>query len=138
MTEKTEVEFKYYTQKAGDVARQLCFAGIAIIWLFHTAANGDGEAAKVAIPDHFKSSAGWLIAALVVDAAQYLAGSVLWGIALYMHPTGDAYSNQTANKAAIGLSTLLIAVKLILVSFAYWYLYDAVTGSTLWNTITPG
>ena len=131
--ELTEDEFKYYTQKAGDISRQLGFAGIAIIWLFHAAVTGDKTVTQLAIPLEFFEPLKWLIWALSIDAGQYLFGSLLWGIAFSKHPTVAAYSNHLSNQIAIAASVLFIAVKLIVIVIAYWYLYLAVTSRVIWQ-----
>lgn len=66
-------DFKWYSEKASDVARQLSFAGIAIIWIFKA---GDGIQAK--IPNDLILPLGFLCAALAFDLLQYLSGTIIW------------------------------------------------------------
>lgn len=73
--EKYLDEFKWYSGKASDVARQLSFAGIAIIWIFKT---GDGIQAK--IPNDLILPLGFLCLALAFDLLQYLSGTIIWDI----------------------------------------------------------
>lgn len=71
--EKYLDEFKRYSGKTSDVARQLSFAGIAIIWIFKT---GDGIQAK--IPNDLILPLGFLCMALASDLLQYLLGTIIW------------------------------------------------------------
>ncbi|SRR6266542_5611287 len=62
-----------YTSKASEIIRQLCLAGIAIIWLFKNSDNNE------AILDPFLI---WplitLSLALFVDLLQYIIGGQTW------------------------------------------------------------
>ena len=60
--------------KASDVARQLAFAGIALIWIFH--ARGG---APIAIPQPLVAPAALFICGLGFDLLQYLCGALIWG-----------------------------------------------------------
>ncbi len=59
--------------KASDIVRQLSFAGIALIWLFHTDSK-EGTAL-----DQGLLRAAWFIfLTLLLDFLQYLVGTVIW------------------------------------------------------------
>ena len=60
--------------KASDVARQLAFAGIALIWIFHP--NG---ANPIAVPALLVWPAALFICGLGFDLLQYMAGAFIWG-----------------------------------------------------------
>lgn len=60
--------------KASDVARQLAFAGIAAIWVFH---QGSGSA--VAVPAALIGPAALFIGGLACDLLQYVSGTLIWG-----------------------------------------------------------
>ena len=60
--------------KASDVARQLAFAGIALIWIFH-----ERGAAPIAIPRALVAPAALFICGLGFDLLQYLCGALIWG-----------------------------------------------------------
>lgn len=66
--------YETYTSKAGDVGRQLAFAGIAVIWLL------DGHPDTLTFPPILL----WALAAfgiyLVADFLQYIVASAVWGI----------------------------------------------------------
>jgi hypothetical protein len=60
--------------KASDVARQLAFAGIALIWIFHPAGPD-----PVALPHPLLLPAGCFVLGLGFDLLQYAMGSLIWG-----------------------------------------------------------
>lgn len=60
--------------KASDVARQLAFAGIAIIWVFHQGSGG-----TVAMPIALIGPAALFIGGLACDLLQYVSGTLIWG-----------------------------------------------------------
>ena len=64
-----------HSEKASDVQRQLAFAGIAIIWIFHI-----GEEFDQKIPNQLTISAVLLSSALAFDLFHYLSASIMWGI----------------------------------------------------------
>ena len=60
--------------KASDVARQLAFAGIALIWIFHP-----HDAGPVALPQPLLLPAALFVAGLGFDLLQYVTGALIWG-----------------------------------------------------------
>lgn len=66
----------YYelSSKASDVARQLSFAGIALIWIFHPIG-----ADPVTLPHPLLLPAGCFVLGLAFDLLQYFTGSLIWG-----------------------------------------------------------
>ena len=66
----------YYTfsGKASDVARQLSFAGIALIWIFKADKGG-----ALAIPEQLLVPAALFVVSLALDLMQYVFGSLIWG-----------------------------------------------------------
>lgn len=67
----TREAYETFTGKASDIARQLGFAGIAIIWLFRS----DGK-----IPSELLPVAVLIIVGLAFDFLQYVYGSMVWGV----------------------------------------------------------
>lgn len=130
----TEEQFCYYTEKAGDIARQLGFAGLALIWLLHAAEHSDGGIG-VALDAGFRAPIILIVISLAVDALQYLVGSLLWGLAYRARPAEQAFANKGWNIAAIVVPCVLIAIKLGLMVAAYSQLLIHLCNSTLW---TPG
>lgn len=62
-----------YSGKASDIARQLCFAGIALIWIFKR-----DQGAPLDVPKLLLIPAGLFVLALALDILQYILASVIW------------------------------------------------------------
>lgn len=60
--------------KASDVSRQLAFAGIAVIWVFH-----QGHGSSVDVPGSLIAPAALFIGGLACDLLQYVSGTLIWG-----------------------------------------------------------
>lgn len=69
-----------FSGKASDVARQLAFAGIAIIWLFKVQAADFPK-----IPKELILPTITLALSLAFDLLQYVAGTTVWGIFQWYH-----------------------------------------------------
>ena len=67
----------YYVHsgKASDIARQLAFAGIAIIWIFKKDVNG-----MPTIGSSFIPATKWFIVTLGADLLQYVCAATAWGL----------------------------------------------------------
>lgn len=65
-----------FSGKASDIARQLGFAGIAVIWLFK--ANGDGDG-YYALHSNLFLAGLLIVAALSLDLFQYVFSAAIWG-----------------------------------------------------------
>jgi hypothetical protein len=70
-------EYNAYSGKASDVARQLAFAAIAVVWIFKT-----DQAGTPKVPRELIWPASFAIGCLAADVLQYLYGSAAWG---YFH-----------------------------------------------------
>jgi hypothetical protein len=75
----SEVRSTYYEDSAtaSTVARQLSFAGIAVIWVF----SGGAVAAtgRFAVSTDFFRAGFCLVIALALDFLQYVSRSLIWG-----------------------------------------------------------
>lgn len=67
----------YYTHSASlsSVNRQLCFAGIAVVWIFVV----DGGSGLSTFPDELMFPLGCFIVGLSFDLAQYVVAALVWG-----------------------------------------------------------
>lgn len=64
-----------FSGKASDIARQLCFAALALVWLSAVqGAGGSGLGLDVTLVT------GLVVASLLLDLLQYLYGSTAWGL----------------------------------------------------------
>jgi hypothetical protein len=68
-------DFYFYSGKVSDIARQLCFAGIAIIWLFKK-----DTAAGITVPQELVLPGAIIVSALAIDLIQYIIASLTWFI----------------------------------------------------------
>lgn len=108
----------YYTLsgKASDVARQLAFAGIAIIWVFKV----DAGPGKLGVPESLYGAGLTLIVSLALDLLHYGIASALWGVFHRLQETKDDLTEETEivaphwiNWPAIGLFWTKIAVMMV-------------------------
>jgi hypothetical protein len=67
--------YSFNSGKASDIARQLDFAGLAIIWIFRTEAGPNQLVPKALIVP-----AALIVIALSFDLMQYVTGAGAWGI----------------------------------------------------------
>ena len=63
--------------KAGDIARQLAFAGIALIWIFQRTAKDANDSYN--LPEELYWPALFIVATLTLDLLQYCFKSAVWG-----------------------------------------------------------
>jgi len=68
-------DYQELSGKASDVARQLSFAGIAVIWIFKVS---EGQSLK--LPPDLILPTLLLCSALACDLMQYVSGAIIWGI----------------------------------------------------------
>ncbi|MEZ5919099.1 MAG: hypothetical protein R3D66_04055 [Alphaproteobacteria bacterium] len=68
----------YYTFSASlsGVSRQLCFAGIAIIWVFSV----DGDNGQHFLRKDLMFPLGFFVLGLALDLMHYIAASAIWGM----------------------------------------------------------
>lgn len=67
--------YDYFSGKASELARQLAFAGIAVVWIFHV-----GEGAEIQIDDRFAYPLILFCYSLAFDLLHYVSSTVLWGL----------------------------------------------------------
>lgn len=65
--------FKSNTTSASTIARQLAFAGIAVVWIFTNREQGG-----LALNNSLLWPSLMFVSALVCDFLQYLSGSIIW------------------------------------------------------------
>ena len=71
------VSYNYYTGKLSDIVRQLCFAGIAVVWIFRKGDEG------ISIEQDLIGPLILFVFALGLDLLHYVYASAAWGI--YAH-----------------------------------------------------
>lgn len=73
----SDVRQTYYDHsgKASEIVRQLGFAGIALVWLFKTGADG-----RWLVPRDLLPAAVCIAIGLSLDLLHYFVGAVVWGV----------------------------------------------------------
>tara|TARA_R110002073_G_scaffold322749_1_gene499516 strand:- start:1160 stop:1534 length:375 start_codon:yes stop_codon:yes gene_type:complete len=104
--------FGYYTQKAGDIVRQLGLVGVGAVWTLHTILD---ESPESAFDHELKFTLVLICMSLSVDLLQYIVGSVVWGINWHNNAEQKAHTHTLT----IGLTAAFIAFKLIIMGLAY-------------------
>jgi hypothetical protein len=66
--------YEYNSAKASDISRNLCFAGLALVWAFRIT-RGD----TTDIPPILRYAGVLLLIGLALDFLQYITGTVIWG-----------------------------------------------------------
>jgi len=72
---------KYYetnSSKLSNINRQLCFAGIAIIWIFVTKSSAPKP--ELLLPKELLIPLKLFVMSLSFDILQYLSATVIWGL----------------------------------------------------------
>jgi hypothetical protein len=104
---------------ASTVARQLAFAGIAIVWVFSGASPING---KLSVPQDLLRVGFFLVIALACDFLQYVWGALAWGVFHRSKETNLHSSPQTDFLAPAWINYPAIAffwAKLVMVMLAY-------------------
>jgi hypothetical protein len=69
-----EEAYYFYSRKASDVARQLSFAGIAIVWMFKP-----GNNLNLVMPHNLLIPLFFFSLSLFFDLLHYIYSTVVWG-----------------------------------------------------------
>jgi nicotinamide riboside transporter PnuC len=119
----SEYRKEYYrlSAKAGDVARQLAFAGIAIIWIFKL----DSKPIPI-IPESFLLPTILLACSLACDLLQYIVGTFIWGNFQWRNEKkkndNEKNPDLTAPRYLNWPILLFFILKLSFLSLAYCYI----------------
>ena len=113
--------YYFYSGKVSDIARQLAFAAIAVIWLFK---SGDGR--SISIPKELLYPLKLVVVSLAVDLLQYVFGTIAWGgFHRYKESTIVPDSDDFKAPRIINWPTLFCFwLKIIVLFYAYWKLFS--------------
>jgi hypothetical protein len=118
--EDARAAYYEFSGKLSDIARQLSFAGIALIWLFHVDAGG-----KPQVEGRLWQGIVFIVVALSSDFLQYSYQTAAWGIFNRVQER-RGHSPATEFHAPIWLNWPALAffwVKILAVGLAYaWIL----------------
>jgi hypothetical protein len=114
--ETVESLLSYYTQRAGDVCRQLGLAGIGVIWLLHTSTpNAATPPSNQPFAEWQRRALIWLTGALALDALQYILGTVIWGWKYLL--CGKGSEEVSKHLITDGILTCIVVVKLVVTAW---------------------
>src|SRR5688572_22594272 len=118
----------YYTHsgKASDVARQLAFAGIAVIWVLRVQ-----DESTIPLPAALLLPLLLLALSLAADLLQYVSATISWGSFHRYHEKREGHETAEQIRAPRWLNwpgLAFFTIKLLLVSAAYLAL-----GKYLWS-----
>ena len=116
MSDKTVIDdLRTYTAKTSDVARQLAFAAIAVVWLFKSEVAG-----RSIVPAKLLRSAEWAVASLALDFAQYVYGCFV--ITLYLAIT-KKHDERPKPGRILSIASVLFWAKIICLVVSYTQLF---------------
>lgn len=121
----SEYDKDYYgfSAKAGDIARQLALAGIAIVWLFKVDANG-----STSLPKLLAWPTIAFVVSLAADLLHYLVQAITWGRFAYVqrkkHGKGDDEVIPDPPGYYNWASLVLFYCKTTVVLVGYWWLFE--------------
>ncbi len=112
-------DYYWYSGKASDVARQLAFAGIALVWIFKSTSQSG-----VVLPKCLLWPMLFLGIGLAADLLQYITGTIVWGCFHHHHEQKepDDPKHNPDLYAPIGLSipiSVFFVIKLCTVVIGY-------------------
>lgn len=115
--------YYFHTGKVSDIARQLAFAAIAVIWLFKA---GDGT--SISLPKELLQPLKLVVICLALDLLQYIFGTVVWGIFhRWKERAGTSESSEFKAPSSINWPALICFwSKTVVLAYAYWELFSYV------------
>ena len=113
--------YDYFSGRASDLARQLSFAGIAVIWVFRRETESG-----LAIPATLVWPALYFCAALAFDLLHYIVATIAWGTFHRINEMklkkADADPALTAPRYINWPQTIFFLLKLVAVAIGYMLL----------------
>ncbi|SMG10281.1 hypothetical protein SAMN05661096_00304 [Marivirga sericea] len=106
--------FDVFTTKASDLSRQLCFAGIAIIWIFKVY-----EGTEFKLPEILYKPLLIFCLALLSDLMQFIYGSVMIGILLRITSAKQAEDDVHYPRVLNFPTWFFFVAKIVLLIIAY-------------------
>jgi hypothetical protein len=116
--------FYDHTGKASDIARQLSFAGLGIIWLFYK----DKSVDTLVIEPDLQLPVFIFVLALSLDLLQYVISSLTWGIWCGVAEKKLKGPKDNPDIEAPRLincpGNVLFLLKIVAVIYGYWKILD--------------
>jgi len=122
-------DYYAFSSKTSEIARQLSFAGIALIWIFKPK-----DALPPAIPSELLGPAGLFVVALALDLLHATCGTIVWGsFSRYYEKRHIGIETELDAPAWLNWPTLIFFwLKVVAVIAAY-----AITLRYIWRLIGP-
>lgn len=115
--------YYFHTGKVSDIARQLAFAAIAVIWIFNA-----GNGTSIALPKELLQPLKLIVACLALDLFQYIFSAIIWGFFHRMKErAGISDSMEFKAHPAINWPALVFFwSKPVVLACAYWEIFSYV------------
>jgi hypothetical protein len=118
MAETVDDIYLYYTQRAGEVSRQLCLAAVGAIWVLQSSGSNSGSVGLRPLPHDLKVCLVFTVLSLTVDLLQYIVGIFVWYSVFASTPPGELKNHLGRAKVML----IFVATKLALLIAGYAYL----------------
>ena len=110
--------YYFYSGKVSDVARQLCFAGIAVVWL--VSGNADASShTSITLSRSLLVALALFLVSLALDGLQYAYGALIWGVLARQRERHDAASKNPVHEAVNWPTLVFFWSKLTVLVGAY-------------------
>ena len=110
--------YYFYSGKISDVARQICFAGIAVVWL--VSGNADASShTSISLSRLLLIALVLLLVSLGLDGLQYAYGALIWGALARWRERHDADSEKPVHRAVNWPTLVFFWTKLVSLAVAY-------------------
>lgn len=116
--EKYNRDYQELSGIASDVARQLSFAGIALVWVFRS-----GSEESVSVPDALVLPALLFALSLAFDLLQYIVSAATWGI-ISRHMERNRIEEKKQPPWVNWFSISSWCLKMVLVVSGYWFVVN--------------
>jgi hypothetical protein len=122
LLEDARQHYYSHTGSLSNVNRQLCFAGVAVVWIFSIEATNGSHS----LPAELFSPLKCFVLGLAFDLCQYITASASWGIYhRYKEKTGISDEEPFGAPREINwLPNICLWLKSISTLIGYYYLFD--------------
>lgn len=113
-------DYYAYSSKTSDIARQLAFAGLALVWVFKVQKFG-GAIGELVVPPGLLPPALLFCAALTLDLLHAITGTLIWGSFASYHERRNVQDDDDVDAPSyLNWPTLVLFwAKVACVVFAY-------------------
>lgn len=125
---RSDIREAYYeaSGKASDIVRQLCFAALAVVWIFRP----ESPPGTVDLPPSLSWAGILAVAGLAADLLQYVYRTIAWGT-FHRVKELEGVADDVQFKAPRSInwpSYILFGAKLVAVTAAYFAIFVYLAG----------